>query len=115
MKKQELEDIKTAIKDLQEFCNQQDYNTTTFINKRINIILPKIQKELDRMDNTKIEINCPKLLLITSDEAYAAETTLTEYVNKQLQELVLNEYKIIDYGIWNSTESKLFIYIKYTS
>lgn len=103
MKLQELEEIKSAIAELQQFANQQDYNTTSFINRRLVKISPKINTEIERMESESVEIHSPKLVIVPADE-----------INDKLQELVKEDYKIIDFGLFRGTSENLQAYIKCT-
>lgn len=111
MKKQELETVVKELKEIKDLTDRQEYVVSSYANQRFINIFPILDKELKRLSTEKIEVNCPALLLISVEEANKSKQTVTDYINKKLQELVLQEYKIIDYGIYNEN----LLYIKYTS
>lgn len=114
MKKVDLENAITSLKELKSFTDRLEYNTSTFVNQKLMTVFPVLQAEYDRLDNDKVVINCPKLLIVGSKDV-TTKQTLTDFVNDKLQELVMNDYKIIDYGLWGRSNEEILIYIKYTS
>lgn len=114
MKVEDLEGVLKNLKELKSFTDKLDYNTFSHINKLLTNIFPVLQAEYDRMDKNKITINCPQLLILGSTEKLE-DQTFTSYVNDKLQELVMQGYKIIDYGLCTGfPTSEMLVYIKYT-
>lgn len=118
-----LNDVETCIKDLKDlrdYGNSQDYNTTNIINKHLNNTLALLEKEKQRLNNESIEIEAPQIKIVhlkgdKEDELAKVSNkeldldNLTYQLNQELQELVLNDKKIIDFGYLNTEEA----YIKY--
>jgi len=113
MKKSDVELILDTLKDVKTIVNRLDYNTSSALNKRIMTIYPLIEKEYDRLDTEKIEINSPKVMLIGLKDANEAQMSLTDFTNNTLEDLVSKNYKIIDFGPVVSDNS-IVMYIKYT-
>lgn len=118
-----LNDVETCIKDLKDlrdYGNSQDYNTTNIINKHLNNTLALLEKEKQRLNNESIEIEAPQIKIVhlkgdKEDELAKVSNkeldldNLTYQLNQELQELVSNDKKIIDFGYLNTEEA----YIKY--
>lgn len=118
-----LSDVETCIKDLKDlrdYGNSQDYNTTNIINKHLNNTLALLDKEKQRLNNESIEIEAPQIKIVhlkgdKEDELAKVSNkeldleNLTYQLNQELQELVSNDKKIIDFGYLNTEEA----YIKY--
>ncbi len=118
-----LSDVETCIKDLKDlrdYGNSQDYNTTNIINKHLNNTLALLEKEKQRLNNESIEIEAPQIKIVhlkgdKEDELAKVSNkeldleNLTYQLNQELQELVSNDKKIIDFGYLNTEEA----YIKY--
>lgn len=118
-----LSDVETCIKDLKDlrdYGNSQDYNTTSIINKHLNNTLALLEKEKQRLNNESIEIEAPQIKIVhlkgdKEDELAKVSNkeldleNLTYQLNQELQELVSNDKKIIDFGYLNTEEA----YIKY--
>lgn len=122
MKKLELENVINKLNDIKKFSDSLDYNTSSYINKQLVTVLSTLHNEYDRMDVDKIEINCPKLKIIKSNEIEHLYKTnsLVDALNHELKELTINGYKIIDYDIKYYIESStlavpVYCIIKYTS
>lgn len=120
MKARDIEEIQKFLSEIKDFSNKQDYNTFTFINQRIVKILPILDTELKRLELTNVEMNCPKIKIFTNRNAKESKQTVEEYMNERLKELVLDDYKIIDYGKLDETfeddnTRTIYFYIKYTS
>lgn len=111
MKKQELEQAINDLKGIKEVSDKQDYLVSSAINVKYNAVLNVLDKELRRMSTEKVEVNCPKILLLEHNQK--GKTTFTDSINSKLQELVLADYKIIDYGVFDSNPEMAFI--KYTT
>lgn len=118
-----LSDVETCIKDLKDlrdYGNSQDYNTTNIINKHLNNTLALLEKEKQRLNNESIEIEAPQIKIVhlkgdKENEPVKVSNkeldldNLTYQLNQELQELVSNDKKIIDFGYLNTEEA----YIKY--
>lgn len=113
MKKQDIEVCLEALNNIRAISDKQIYNVSSAINKEIIKIKPVLDEEHKRMNNEKIVINCPAIMFIGTSEIDFSVESLSEFINKKLQELVLNDYKIIDYGICD--KEGILAYIKYTS
>lgn len=116
MKKQDIEMLQKYVDEIKQVSDKLDYNTSSAINQRIVKITPLLKSELDRVDNNKIEIDCPQIIVIKSNEIMNRKEnkSITDYMNNKLKELVLNEYKIIDFGIVPNGQ-EVYAFIKYTS
>lgn len=116
MKKQDIEMLQKYVDEIKQVSDKLDYNTSSAINQRIVKITPLLKSELDRVDNNKIEIDCPQIIVIKSNEVMNRKEnkSITDYMNNKLKELVLNEYKIIDFGIVPNGQ-EVYAFIKYTS
>lgn len=116
MKKGELENLINYVKNIKNISDKQSYNISTAINQNIIKILPILEKEYERLDMDKITVNCPAIIIIKPEDFEEnIHTSLSEYINQKMQELVINEYKIIDFGIQVTPNNSLCAYIKYTS
>lgn len=113
MKKEDIEMIIARVKEVKRIGDQQTYNLSTAINQNLMKVFPLLENELDRMNNEKITINCPALLLIGAEGEIKDINELTNRLNNKMQELVMNDFKIIDFGLCGN--SSLMAYIKYTS
>lgn len=111
MKKQELELVISSLKEIKTITDKQEYNVSTLVNMKYNDIIKILDKELERLNTTKVEVNCPKIIIMEAQKS--STTTFTEAVNKKLEELMLNDYKIIDYGFIGNDITHA--YIKYTT
>ena len=117
MKKLDLENMIKELQELKKYSDENlNYNQSVIINKYIIDVIPKLKNEYERMDKDKITVNCPQLFLIKAENPFAKfeGKTLTEYLNDKLKEYILNNYKIIDYGVMPQTNG-IYAYIKYTS
>lgn len=114
MKKQDLQNCVNLLSDIKKFSDKQEYNTSNYINTRLMQVLPMLNKELERMTNNNITINCPSLEIIDTLKE-PTEKQLPEVINDRMRELVLSGYKIIDFGIFREDSRKFSGYIKYTS
>ena len=113
MKKSDLDLVIETVKDIKTISNRLDYNTSTAINKRISTVLPILENEYERMSNDKVEIHCPKLLILSTKDVPDNKITLTDFTNNVMADLVNSNYKIIDFGI-TTDSTGVFVYIKYT-
>lgn len=113
MKKSDLDLMIETLNDLKTISNRLDYNSSTAINKRIMTVLPILEKEYERMSEDKIEIHCPKLLILSAKDIPDKKVTLTDCTNNVMADLVNGGYKIIDFGIVTDSTG-IFVYIKYT-
>ena len=111
MKKQELELAISSLKDIKTITDKQEYNVSTLVNIKYNDIIKILDKELKRLDTNGVEVNCPKIIIMEAQKG--STTTFTEVINKKLENLILNDYKIIDYGFIGNDITHA--YIKYTS
>lgn len=120
MKKIDIEQIQTQLEEIKAYMDKQDYNSSTYINQRIIKIRPILEAEIRRMDRDDIEVHTPKILIFTNREAKQNKKTVQEYMNYKLHELVINDYKIIDYGkldeaYEDDNTRTIYLFIKYTS
>ena len=119
MKKEELVQILNDLNEIKGITDKQEYIVSKSVNQLMNNIRPILNMELNRMDMEKIECNAPAVCCITSGDLQG----ITETMNKKLDELVMQNYKIIDYSVtFNNTIIKPNTYsviylgvIKYTS
>lgn len=110
MKIKELEEVINNLQSVKEITDRLNYNQSSMINKSLMPALNTLQTEYDRMASNKIEIDCPCIKLIKITDTSEAEDTL----NYEIEQLVLNGFKIIDFGIMG-TMSNMSGYIKYTN
>ena len=111
MKKTDVEKVIEVVNSIKNYTQTLDFNTSTYINKQVIQIMPLLEKELERLENEKININSPKLLVLDAEDV-DTEQSLIDYANTRMSELVENNFKIIDFGIYNAPTEK--VYIKYT-
>lgn len=123
MKKQDIEMIQKQLTEIKSISDKLDYNTSSAINQKLIKITPVLSAEYERMNTDNISINCPKLYLFTNREASEQKLTVADFMNKKLQELVVNGYKIIDFGKFDEAYNEeiddgkrtIWLFIKYTS
>lgn len=113
MKKEDLEMIIARVREVKRIGDQQTYNLSTAINQNLMKIFPILETELERMNTDKIAVNCPALHLIGANGNIKDIDELTNALNQKMQELVMNDFKILDFGLCGN--SSLMAYIKYTS
>ena len=117
-----LDDINRSIdllKTLQDYLNGLEYNISSYSNQILVKVLPILQDEKIRLENSGVEINCPKIKIFTNLDAKNNKQTVEEYMNYCLRELVINNYKIIEYGkideqYADDNTRVIYFYIKYT-
>ena len=115
MKKQEISDVLEKLEDIHMYSSTKlDYNSTTYINKRLVDIQSTLRKEYDRLNSDKIDLNCPQLLVLQTKDVTNGKP-LIEYANEVMSNLVSEGKKIIDYGLWNRDTTDICVYIKYTT
>lgn len=114
MKKSDIELIIDRINDIKDFTNTLDFNTSRFINQQVIQIMPILKSELDRLDDSKITINSPRLLAFCAKDINS-EQSLIDFANNKMSELVENNYKILDFGLYEGSEHNMYVYIKYTN
>ena len=105
MKKIDVENVINVLNNIKDFTKTMDFKTSTYINQQVISVI-------QRLNNEKITINSPKLLLIRTEDLTSGQT-LVDVLNTTLSELVENNFKIIDFGVQDST-SGMYAYIKYT-
>ena len=119
MKKEELIKVLKDLDEIKSITDKQEYVVSKNVNQLMNSIRPVLNNELRRMDLKEVECNAPELCCITSSDLQDA----TQLINLKLEELVKNDYKIIDYSsTFNNTIVKPNTYsviylgvIKYTT
>ncbi len=119
MKVRELEEIKKLLGEIKAVGDKLDYATSTAINQRLIKVNPVINNEIDRLTKQGVDVVSPKILIFTNREAKQEHTTIQDYMNKKLAEIVLDDYKVIDYGkldeeIEDDNTRTVYFYIKYT-
>lgn len=117
MKKEEIEYVLTKLNEIKTITDKQEYVVSKNVNLIMNEIKPILNSELQRLDFNKIECNTPSIKLI---KRTADIEDLSEVMNKEMEQLVLNNFKIIDFNVINLLNDKAheIIYtgiIKYTS
>jgi len=113
MRKTDVETIITVVDNIKDFTNKLDFNTSKYINQQVIQVKPILEKELKRLEDEKVEINSPRLLLLSTKEL-ENEQTLVDLANTKMSELVENNYKIIDFGLYDNKTQEMYVYIKYT-
>lgn len=111
MKKVEVEQLKEYIIELKKITDMQEYLVSTPANQLYNKILPVLDKELDKLNKTNNDVDCPAVLLLKRKDN---KQSLTELINTELHKLVLNDYRILDFDI-KQIEGEDTIIIKYTN
>lgn len=114
MKVSEIESIQKNLKEIEHLTDKQPYNVSSYVNQRLIKIYPILTKELERLEADNVTINCPKILMYQC-EANKEQAEITDFINKKLHDLVLQDYKIIDYGIEGISNGHFIIFIKYTN
>lgn len=114
MKKSEYEMCIENLENIRTIAASLDYNTSVDINQNIIKILPLLKAEYEKLDKTKVDVNCPKLKIITSKDAFEVNQSIIDYLNTYMEQLKLNDYTIIDFG-YIDNEVKSYAYVKYTS
>lgn len=117
-----LDDINKSIdllKTLQNYLNGLEYNVSSYSNQILVKVLPILQDEKARLESSNVEINCPKIKIFTNQDAKNNKQTVEEYMNYCLRELVVNNYKIIEYGKIDEQYADdntriVYFFIKYT-
>lgn len=112
MKKIDVENVINVLNNIKDFTKTMDFKTSTYINQQVISVVPVLEEEIQRLNNEKITINSPKLLLIRTEDLTSGQT-LVDVLNTTLSELVENNFKIIDFGVQDST-SGMYAYVKYT-
>jgi len=115
MRKSDIDNMLKICENIRNISNQQSYNVSSAINQNLVKITGKLKEEFERMDNDKIVINCPSIILIKAADLRYQEMSLSDYMNNKMKELVMNNYKIIDFGISNIEGNFIYAFIKYTS
>ena len=117
MKKTELEGAIEDLHEIKKITDKQEYLVSSAVNVKYNSIIKVLDKELKRLDNEKVEVNCPKLLIIKSPKILQKkdDIDIQTAVNKMLEELVKQDYKIIDFGLMSFNEDMYTAFIKYTN
>ena len=113
MKKQDIIEIIDDLKAIKSLTDKEIYLVSKEANQHFVKIFPKLEEELKRMDNNNVEVNCPSIMLIKDAKAKTDFTSTTELINTKIQELVMQDYKIIDFGLQPGNPD--IIYIKYTN
>lgn len=119
MKIKEVEDIKKLLADIKSISDGLDYNTSTAINQKLIKITPVLNSELNRLEAQGVDVTGPKILIFTNKEVKQNKMSIQDYMNKQLNNLVLADYKVIDYGkldeYYEDDNTRIVnFYIKYT-
>lgn len=120
MKLKDVENIQRWLNDIKAVADKESYNLSTEINRSVVKIMPILKEEQERLNDNHIEINCPKILIFTNRDAKEYKKTVQDYMNQKLQELVSNDFKIIDFGkmdeeFEDDNSRTIYFYIKYTS
>lgn len=111
MKRTEVVEAIENLKQIKQITDKEEYLISSAVNQRYNKIINILDNELKRMDASGVEVNSPAIKLLKHNPE--SDTTFTDAINKELQQLVLNNYKIIDYGIIGNDSTEAFI--KYTN
>lgn len=110
MKKSELDIVLHNLKEIKDFSDRLDYNSSSYINQKMININPILEKELSRLSDD-VEINCPQIMT-----ALVQANDCDEWINGNIKSLSLQDYKIIDYGVtYKSNDDFMMAYIKYTN
>lgn len=115
MRKTDIDDMLKACDNIRNISNKQNYNVSSIINQNLVKVTTKLKEEFERMDKDKLTINCPAIILIKASDLQYQEMSLSDYINNKMKELVMNNYKIIDFGISNVDNNFIYAFIKYTS
>lgn len=120
MKIQDIDNLQKYVDEIKVISDKLDYNTSSAINKNITKIIPLLKEERNRLESSNVDIDFPRIKIFTNREAIEHKMTVQDYMNYNLQELVVNEYKIIDFGkldeeYEDDNSRTIYLYIKYTS
>ena len=116
MKKEEVEQVLSSLDEIKAITDKQEYVVSKGINLLMNEIKPILSAELQRLDFNKVECASPRVKLIRRNDI----TVLESVMNDELQKLIMDNYKVIDFSVINllNDKSHEIIYtgiIKYTS
>ena len=110
MKKSELDVIIQNFKEIKEFSDHFDYNSSSYINQRMMHIKPILEKEQSRLDGD-VDVNCPMIM-----SAVVNFDNCDNWINQNIKKLVSEDYKILDFGtIIEPTSGLILAQIKYTN
>ena len=115
MRKTDIDDMLKACETIKDISNKQNYNVSSVINQNLVKVTNKLKEEFDKMDKDKLVINCPSIILIKAVDLKYKDDNLSDYMNNKMKELVMNDYKIIDFGISHVEDNCIYAFIKYTS
>jgi len=115
MRKADLSDSIDALKKIREVSDKLDYNTSVLINQNVIKILPLLEKEYNKLDKDKVEVNSPKITIITSIEAEEVGKSIQEYMNTYMEQLIEQELKIIDFDYRMLPDKTRYGIVKYTN
>ena len=120
MKIKEIEQIQVCLDNIKSLTEKENYKLSSAINKQIVQIRPILDTEYKRLNDSGIDINCPKICIFTNKDAKEQGFNVQNYINKKLQELVSADFKIIDYGkldecYEDDNTRTIYFYIKYTN
>lgn len=114
MKKQIVDSLISDLTSIKNITDKQEYLVSSKVNTIYTKMLPELEKESKRLSDSDVEITSPKILILEYNKFDSSSQnmceTFSKQINKELQNLVINNYKIIDYGLIN----KEVAYIKYT-
>lgn len=116
MKKADVEETINVLDNIKKCTATMDFKTSSYINQQVVKVLPLLEDELTRLETAKVKVNCPKLFVMGVEDLDDGQT-LVDALNIEMSELVENGYKIIDFGLYGSTNNvhnNVHAYIKYT-
>ena len=97
MKKEELIKVLENLEESKSITDKQEYVVSKGVNQIMNNIKPILNDELKRMDMKEVECNSPEIWSFTGTDL----EFVTDTINSKLNQLVKEDYKIIDYSITN--------------
>lgn len=118
MKQSDLDILSSTIKDIRNFSNKLEYDTSSYINEKLNDISPIIDSEYKKLDNT-LDTTCPMIKLVSYKDCntndlpfdFTNPDIISFTINKVMSQLVSEGYKIYDYGLF--VKDLTVAYIKY--
>lgn len=116
MKVIEIEDIINSLRELNQFASKQDYNISSRINKTVMHIESILQQELNKLKTENIDLNGPKIMLITNEDVKISGNDIVTLTNNALSDLISKGFHVLDYNVMNIYDlERSYSYIKYTT
>ena len=113
----EIDLILNTLTEIQQLSMKQNYNFGSTIGKKVINVLPYLNKEKEKLQNKNLKVNAPQFLnlKISIDNKFPdkSEQIIVDKLNEALQDLVKEDFEIIDYGLDFSDINYYRAYIKF--